>query len=313
MLENTKIVYVFLYVADMKRSRDFFESTLGLRVLEEDDDAVKYDCGGLILALNRAQQFGVPVSAGPDDTSILVFHTDQIHELRSALEKRGLQFSGPTFDSHVGAIANFYDPDGHSFSLYQANDWARTRESWKRITTILNADFSAAGLPSPPANQPLEQVGLGASRIVYMFLFIRNFDEGREYFEKKLGLEAVEVTTFAGVCKYDMGSFLLSTHEIHAEQGAKATLEGLTRPRTSSPVFWVGNFDDTYKALKEAGAKPTAASTVRIGKLCQIADPSGHTFYVYEPSLEALAWPSGAKIRRVLSVSQALTAPGSPG
>ena len=308
MLQDSKIVYIFLYVNDMARSRSFFEKTLGLTVLEEDDDAVKFDAGGLILALNRAGERGVPLNTKRDDTSIVVFYTEQIHELRAALEKRGLEFSGPIIDTHVGAITTFYDPDGHSFSLYQSNEWSKTRESWSRIAAILDSDYTNSGLPSPPSGKPLEQIGLGASKVVYLFLFIRNFEEGRKFYEGKLGMQLVEVSERAGVCKYDVGGLLLATHEIEAEAGARATVEDLLNPRTSAPVFYVNNFDPVYKALLQNQVSPTEASSSRIGKLCRITDPNGHQFYVYEASLEALAWPSGAKIRRIVEAHAAVSA-----
>ena len=308
MLSESKIVYLFLYVNDMARSRDFFERTLGLTILEEDDDAVKYDAGGVILALNRAGERGVPLNSRNDDTSIIVFYTEQIHELRAALEKRGLQFSGPVIDTHVGSISTFYDPDGHCFSLYQSNGWSKTRESWKRIAAILANDYTASGLPAPPSGKPLEKIGLAASKVVYLFLFIRDYAAGRAYYEQTLGMQPIEVSKEAGVCKYDVGPFLLATHEIAAEAGARATVEDLQHPRTSAPVFCVNDFDAVHRSLSQSGAAPTASSSSRIGKLCRIADPDGHSFYVYEPSLEALAWPSGAKIRRTVEAHAAVSA-----
>jgi predicted enzyme related to lactoylglutathione lyase len=297
MLADSKIVYIFLYVNDIARSRVFFEKKLGLTVLEDEDDAVKYDAGGVMLALNRADQH-VPLGGRNDDTSIIVFHTDQIHELRAALEKRGLEFSGPTFDSHVGAIASFYDPDGHCFSLYQANDFAKSRESWTSIASIVQNNYTGPGLPAPPSGRPLEEIGLAASKVIYLFLFVRDFHESRDYYEKKLGLVPLEISEMAGVSKYEVGPLLIATHQVDSEAGARATLEDLLRPRSIAPVFCVSNFDAVYQALSGQGAAPSAPwAPPKIGTLCRLTDPSGHGFYVYQPSLEALAWPSGAKIR----------------
>ena len=33
-----------------------------------------------------------------------------------------------------------------------------------------------------------------------------------------------------------------------------------------------------------------------IGVIARFHDPDGHAFYLYQPSAEALSWPSGAKI-----------------
>jgi len=298
MLAESKIAYIFLYVNDIARSRTFFEKTLGLTILEEEDDAVKYDAGGVMLALNRADQHHVPLDYRRDDSSVIVFHTDRVHELRAALEKRGLEFSGPTFDSHVGTIASFYDPDGHCFSLYQANEFAKSRESWKRIEAIVENDYTGPGIPAPPSGGSLEEIGLAASRIVYLFLFVRDFHESRDYYEKKLGLPPLEISEIAGVSKYEVGPLLVATHQIDSEPGARATLDDLQRPRRIAPVFCVSDFDAAYQQLTENGAAPSPPWTPpKIGRLCRLTDPSGHGFYVYEPSLEALSWVSGAKIR----------------
>jgi catechol 2,3-dioxygenase-like lactoylglutathione lyase family enzyme len=298
MLAGSKIVYIFLYVKDLARSRDFFEKKLGLMVLEEEDDAVKYDAGGVMLALNRADTQRIPVDDRHDDTSIMVFHTDQVHELRAALEMRGLQFDCPTFTSHVGTIASFYDPDGHCFSLYQPNEFANSRESGRRIAEIVEAQYQGPGLPAPPSGRALDEIGLAATKLVYLFLFVRDFDESRDFYEAKLGLQPLEASREAGVSKYEVGNLLIATHQIDTEDGARAKLEDLSRPRSIAPVFCVTNLDAVCESLARNGARPTSPSSPQqIGRLCRVTDPSGHGFYVYEPSLEALSWVSGAKIR----------------
>src|SRR5207248_1908699 len=52
MIADSRVVYLFAYVADLERSRAFYEDTLGLSVIEEDSSSVKYDAGEVIFALN---------------------------------------------------------------------------------------------------------------------------------------------------------------------------------------------------------------------------------------------------------------------
>jgi predicted enzyme related to lactoylglutathione lyase len=164
-------------------------------------------------------------------------------------------------------------------------------------------DYIGPGVPPPPSGRPLEEIGLAASKVVYLFLFVRDFRESRDYYEGKLGLPPLEISEMAGVSKYEVGPLLIATHQIDTEAGARATLEDLLRPRSIAPVFCVSDFDSVYQALSDHGAAPSPPWTPpKIGKLCRLTDPSGHGFYVYEPSLEALAWVSGAKIRALNAV-----------
>jgi catechol 2,3-dioxygenase-like lactoylglutathione lyase family enzyme len=59
MLAESKLVYLFIYVRDLALSREFYEGTLGLRVIEEDPGCVKFDCGHVILGLNRSAVYKV--------------------------------------------------------------------------------------------------------------------------------------------------------------------------------------------------------------------------------------------------------------
>src|SRR5262249_19246681 len=112
MLENTRLTYLFLYVRDLAAARAFYSDTLGLRVIEEDADAVKYDAGRAILALNRADDYAIDLPDRRDNSTDIVFLVDDLDAVRAGLEARGVSFL-PTDHYQVGAIADFYDPDGH--------------------------------------------------------------------------------------------------------------------------------------------------------------------------------------------------------
>src|SRR5437867_237074 len=135
MLTESRIVYLFLYVRDLSASRDFFERTLGLRAIEEDADSVKYDCETLILALNRASDYDITLHDGPDHSTDIVFLVDNLDEARAALEARGVQFT-ETHRYEIGAITDFYDLDGHWFTLYETSDEAMTWPSGERIQAV---------------------------------------------------------------------------------------------------------------------------------------------------------------------------------
>ena len=89
MLTNAQISYIFLYVRDLGAARSFYEGKLGFRVVEEDAAAVKYDAGDIMLALNRASDYGVDLT-GPRD-SLLVFHTGAIDPVVDRLRRDAVE------------------------------------------------------------------------------------------------------------------------------------------------------------------------------------------------------------------------------
>src|SRR5215467_9335345 len=114
MLNGSRIVYLFVYVSDLQRSRAFFHETLGLKILEQDEQAVKFDAGQVILALNRASDYGIGLPRTSDGCADIVFLVDDLVAMRESLERRGVTFN-PTSWYEPGGLADFYDPDHHWF------------------------------------------------------------------------------------------------------------------------------------------------------------------------------------------------------
>src|SRR5215211_4602148 len=92
MLTDSRVVYLFVYVSDLAVSRDFYEDKLGLQVIEEDEDCVKFDGGQVILALNRAADYGISLPKGQDISADIVFLVDDLEAMRAALQRRGVEF-----------------------------------------------------------------------------------------------------------------------------------------------------------------------------------------------------------------------------
>lgn len=303
-LTGSKMLYVFVYVSDMPRARDFYARKLGLRVIEEDDEAVKFDAGGIILALNRARDWGVTIAAAQDDTSVFVFHVDDIDEMRAALERRGVEFSGPTVRYDIGATATFYDPDGHCFGLYEASKLALMWPSADRIRAILaQADDagdpqSTRGIAAPSA----DAVGLAARKLIYLFLFVKDTGSSRRFYADTLGLPIVEAAPDGTVVKYDVGGVMLATHLVACEEGARALPEDLDRPRSIAAVFSASNVESVHRALSARQVRfVSEPARSAIGDIARFVDPSNHVFYIYEPSAAALGWPSGKKIEAIVN------------
>jgi predicted enzyme related to lactoylglutathione lyase len=309
MLKDSRLLYLFVYVKDVSASRAYYEQKLGFRLLEEDADSAKYDAGEIILALNKADNYGIKIGTTRDDTSIIVFHVDDIDAMRSAMEARGVEFSGATDRYDIGATATFYDPDGHCFALYEPSAEAMMWPSADRIRKILAANGASvkpdqAGRESVKARERHANNGLtlGTRKMVYLFLFVRDTAESLEFYNKKLGLTVVENSPEAGVAKYNAGGIILATHLVASEEGARAKPEDLQSTRSIAPVFHVSDLESVFQKLSADNVAfvngPTRSA---IGVTAQFKDPSGHVLYLYEPSAQALDWPSGDKVKHILT------------
>lgn len=296
MLENSKLVYLFLYVNDLQASRDFYERKLGLRVLEDDEVSVKYDAGEIILALNKARDYGIEVGRR-DDTSIIVFHAADIDALRASLERRGVEFAGPTDRYDIGATAMFYDPDGHCLSLYQPSEESMHWPSADKIRAVLSAGANGS---RPPAAGPAQDLTLAQSKLIYLFLFVKDVRDSFRFYHEKLGLRVLEESEEAGVVKYDGGGLILATHLFDSEVEARVRREDLDKERGIAPVFLVPDIDLAYRELASRGVGFVGdVQRSEIGAIVKLEDPTKHLFYLYQASPEAMGWPSGSKIERL--------------
>jgi len=201
MLTDSRVVYLFVYVSDLEVSRAFYEDTLGLRVIEEDPDCVKFDGGQVILALNRAADYGIDLP-GRDNSTDIVFLSDDLSAMRTALEARGVKFL-PTAWYSVGGIADFYDPDGHWLTLYEPSEEAMGWPSGDRIAAVLRARQRSNGGAASPPPRPTSSNGQGrglqldGSEIFYVFFFVQDPDEALAFYHEDLGLRDLEAARAA--------------------------------------------------------------------------------------------------------------------
>ena len=113
----------FLTTSDADRARAFYETTLGLRFVEDQGFALVFDLGGLPLRIARAASFLA------QDGTVLGWQVGDIdavvHMLAARgvnLERYGLPEQGPdgVWRSPSGAlVAWFRDPDGNVLSVTQ--------------------------------------------------------------------------------------------------------------------------------------------------------------------------------------------------
>jgi catechol 2,3-dioxygenase-like lactoylglutathione lyase family enzyme len=324
VLAEARIVYLIVYVNDLAASRAFYEDRLGLRVIEADEGSVKYDVGQVILLLNRASDYGVKLAGRRDDASDIVFLVDDINSMRQALEERGVVFvRRRTYE--IGLVTDFYDPSGHRLMIYQPSQEALSWESGKKLREVWHAfGKGQAALIGPPAipivgnGKDAEPPGLDGKPLIYLFMFVPSSAEALAYYQNDLGLKPVEQVhccnpacppTEMGVAKYDGGGMLLTTHHVHrtpvVDDFGKVYSPRAVDPEDVKgivPVFHVTGIEGLVENLTRKGVK-FSQGVVRsqIGVIARFEAVTGHAFYLYEPSREALKWPSGAKIQQILA------------
>jgi catechol 2,3-dioxygenase-like lactoylglutathione lyase family enzyme len=122
MLESSDLV-AFVSATDLRRARAFYEQTLGLPVLEQDDFACVLDAHGTMLRVTAVRE----VARG--GYTVVGWRVTDIGAAVRDLAARGIAFlrhAGMNQDEHgiwtapSGAqVAWFTDPDGNVLSLTQ--------------------------------------------------------------------------------------------------------------------------------------------------------------------------------------------------
>lgn len=324
ILAGARLVYLILYVNDLVESRAFYERYLGLQVIEADEKSVKYDAGLVILSLQRAADYGVSLPERSDDSSDVVFLVDDINAMRRALEARGVTFvRRRTYE--IGLVTDFYDPNGHRLMIYQPSPEALTWDSAEKIRAVWHACGWGASEPiGPPAAQlsanglPSGTPGLHGKPLIYVFMFVPDSDDALAYYQGALGLKSVERVHCCnpacpmdemGIAKYDVGGMLLTTHHVHrtpvVDDFGRIYSPRAVNPehtRGVAPVFHVAGIEGIVERLSHNGITfSDGIVRSQIGHIARFEAATGHTFYLYEPSSEALKWPSGVKITQILA------------
>jgi catechol 2,3-dioxygenase-like lactoylglutathione lyase family enzyme len=254
-LRGAPLVHLFVETSDIARQRALLEDVLGLPVIENQfhpphhrHGLVKYDAGGIILALNLSAEWRF--LADESDALVGVFCTAG----GEAVVADRLHARGYTLPA---AGAAFTDPDGHHY-LFR---------------------------PSAPAE------GQGGALEEVRFT-VGDLPGSLDFYGRTLGLELVD----RAECTL---RFATGTIDLVVECAAAAADGRRPRHDTYLPVFYTADVRASYEELRRRGLafKSARPGFSQIGGTARFADPSGHTFCLYEPSAESLTWGSGPKVR----------------
>jgi len=148
-------------------------------------------------------------------------------------------------------------------------------------------------------------------------MFVPTSDEALDYYHNRLGLNNIEGVHCCnpacppeerGVVKYDVGGMLLSTHHVHKtpvvdDFGRIYSPKEVNsqHTRTIVPVFHVTKINDVVEKLKSNGVEFTLdVVNSEIGNIAKFEAETGHSFYLYEPSIGALRWPTGKRLKELI-------------
>ncbi len=120
---STNPIIAFIPTKDGAQARTFYEGTLGLRFVSDDQFAIVMDANGTMLRITRVGDFT------PMPFTILGWQVTDIDSTVAAMASKGVQFSRYSFlqqnpngvwDAPGAAkVAWFKDPDGNTLSLSQ--------------------------------------------------------------------------------------------------------------------------------------------------------------------------------------------------
>jgi predicted enzyme related to lactoylglutathione lyase len=113
----TRVDFVAVSTHDLPKAVEFYGETLGLprSVYMQERNYAEFEMGNLTLSLIDAEKMGMEHSVRGHEIAL---HVDDVQAARAALEERGVEFRGETFDTGVCHMALFNDPDSNPLMLH---------------------------------------------------------------------------------------------------------------------------------------------------------------------------------------------------
>jgi catechol 2,3-dioxygenase-like lactoylglutathione lyase family enzyme len=109
-----KLDFIAVPSQDAERSRAFYVDTLGLRA--DEGAQAEFWVGDTCCGIWEPEKMGFEFA--PQKNAHLALHVDDVAAARTALEAKGVEFLGETFDTGVCHMALFTDPDGNDLMLH---------------------------------------------------------------------------------------------------------------------------------------------------------------------------------------------------
>jgi len=136
-----RLSLVTLGVADLERSRRFYEEGLGWRRANDHPDVVFFQAGGAVLALwsreALAADAGLPAAGRGFCGIALAYNTRsraEVDRVMAEAEAAGATIVKPAKDAFWGGYTGYFaDPDGHLWEVAWNPDWTVLEDGSVRL------------------------------------------------------------------------------------------------------------------------------------------------------------------------------------
>lgn len=126
-----RLSVVTLGVADLERSRRFYEEGLGWRRGNAHAEVVFYQLNGMVLALFGRQNLAADARVPPDGSGFggvtLAYNArscDDVNAVLEEVERAGAHIVKPAEDAFWGGYSGYFaDPDGHLWEVAWNPEW----------------------------------------------------------------------------------------------------------------------------------------------------------------------------------------------
>ena len=272
---DTSMGTVDLTVADLARSRDFYERALGLRAAETDHATMTLGVEGEPALLELSADAAAPAaprqSAGLFHFAVLVpSRRDLAVALRRLADAR-VPLDGAS-DHLVSEALYLHDPDGNGIEIYRdrpRDDWPHIDGSLEMATLPLDLDDIFTELPPASARDALAPAG---TRMGHVHLKVSDLDEAEAFYAGVLGFD-VTVKGYPGALFVSAGGYHhhLGLNTWHSRGGGPQPPGSIGLRSFDVVLPDAGELDRILVRVREAGiaAEQTNGATV-------IRDPSGN-------------------------------------
>lgn len=276
---DTSMGTVDLTVADLARSRDFYERALGLRAAETEHGTMTLGVEGepalLELTADVAATAAPPRSTGLFHFAVLVpSRRDLAIALRRLADAR-VPLDGAS-DHLVSEALYLHDPDGNGIEIYRdrpRHDWPHVDGGLEMATIPLDLDDVFTELPPASARDAVAPAG---TRMGHVHLKVSDLDEAEAFYTGVLGFD-VTVKGYPGALFVSAGGYHhhlgLNTWQ---SRGANPPHPGSIGLRSFDVVLPdAGELDRILARVREAGIECEQVNGVAV-----VRDPSGNAVHL---------------------------------
>jgi predicted enzyme related to lactoylglutathione lyase len=260
-LHGAPLVYLFLETSTLPSQRTFFETVLGLPLIEVEPHlphhrhgVVKYDAGDIVLSLNLTGPSRFAKTESDAVTTVLAEPAGRPSVVAALRDAPRL---GTIRDEEGSAL--FTDRDGHHYRFVEQRE------------------PSAEGRAAPVVSR--------------LHLCVYDLGVALEFYVLRLGLTLID-------CEGRRAILGTGSVAIELEEREAAVDERRPRTATSLIVFHTADVEATTRSLTDLGIqfRSQHAGFSEIGGTIRFDDPSGNRLCLYQPSEESLTWGSGPKV-----------------